>query len=48
MKSVVIKGNYSLVLLSPEIIMGKWSLLSKVYQERLVGVIVDEAHCVVK
>ena len=49
-KSDVIKGNYSLVLLSPEMIMGKWRslLLSKVYQERLVGVVVDEAHCVVK
>ena len=49
-KSDVIKGNYSLVLLSLEMIMSKWRslLLTKVYQERLVCVVVDEAHCVVK
>ena len=49
-ESDAIKGNNSFVLLSPEMIMGKWRslLLSKVYQEQLVGVTVDEAHCVVK
>ena len=49
-KNDVMKGKYSIVLLSPEMTMSKWRslLLTRVYQQRLVGVVVDEAHCVVK
>jgi superfamily II DNA helicase RecQ len=42
-KKEVMEGNYSIVLLSPEMIIDKWRslLLSNVYQERLVGVVID-------
>lgn len=43
-------GQAQLVCISPESIIGNtrfWSmLLSPVYQEHLVALVVDEAHCV--
>ena len=48
----ICSGDFQLVFLSPEslIMDGRWRdmLLSSVYQERLVGLVVDEAHCVIK
>ena len=48
----VINGNFQVVYISPEMLIGKrmWRdmLLSDCYQDRLVGVIIDEAHCVKK
>ena len=43
-------GKYSLVFISPELFVGKWRriLETKVYQEKLIGIVVDEAHCVLK
>lgn len=45
-------GKYQLVFTSPESLMSSvwWRdvLLSPVYQDNLVGLIVDEAHCVKK
>ena len=47
-KANVIKGNYS--ILSPELLVTTWTNLfsNSEYQERLVGLVIDEAHCVVK
>lgn len=49
-KDEVNKGHYNILFMSPELLMIKWrSLLgSSIYQSCLVGVIIDEAHCVVK
>ena len=48
----VCSGNFQLFFLSPESLLtdGRWRdmLQSVVYQERLVGLLVDEAHCVKK
>ena len=48
----VMKGNVSIVLISPEalFISTKWKsmLSSDIYRENLVGFIVDEAHCIKK
>ncbi len=48
----VMKGNFSIVFISPEalFISTKWKsmLSSDVYRENLVGFIVDEAHCIKK
>ena len=43
-------GAYSIVYMSPELLVEKWrSLFSTlVYKNRFVGLIVDEANCVVK
>ena len=45
-------GDFQLVFLSPESLLrdGHWRVMlqSAVYQERMVGLIVDEAHCVKK
>ena len=42
-------GKYALVFISPEAIIGgcMWRemLRSQIYQENLVAVVVDEAHC---
>ena len=50
MKDGVLKGEYQLVYISPELLMVnlKWRemLRSTVYQSKLKGFIVDEAHCV--
>lgn len=44
------RGHYQLMILSPEHLFYNSSLrdmlLSPIYQERLVGFIVDEAHCI--
>ena len=44
------KGAYQLIYISPEMLLGtnKWRaiLTSDLFQSRLVGVVVDEAHCV--
>ena len=49
-KANVIKGNYSILYLSPELLVTTWTNLfsNSEYQERLVGLVIDEAHCVVK
>ena len=48
----VINGEYQLVFISPESILSKskWRkmLLSDVYQNNVVGLAIDEAHCVRK
>ena len=48
----VLQGEFSLVYMSPEQLLarGKWRemLRSDVYREKMVGFIVDEAHCVKK
>ena len=44
------KGGFQIVYISPEMILGtkKWCsvLDSNLYQSRLVGLVIDEAHCV--
>ena len=51
-KDGVLKGQYQLLFISPEsLIMNlQWRemLCSEVYQQNLVGLAVDEAHCVTK
>ena len=49
-KENVYKAVYSILFMSPELLVDKWRSLfaSPEYQKRLIGVIVDEAHCVVK
>lgn len=46
----VLKGEIQLVLISPESIVNvtryRNMLLSQVYKEKLVGLVIDEAHCV--
>ena len=46
------KGKYQYILTTPEILLcsKNWSgvFCSTSFQERLVGVIIDEAHCVKK
>ena len=46
----VMKGQCQLVLISPEAIINdtpyRDMLLKEVYQKRIVGIAVDEAHCV--
>ena len=46
----VINGEAQIVLISPENILCNWNyqnmMLSTVYKEKLIGVAVDEAHCV--
>ena len=46
----VSSGQYSILYISPELLLSKWRGLfaSPVYQRWLVELIVDEAHCVVK
>ena len=51
-KMEVVSGNYRLVFLSPEqlLTVKKWRIMlqSQVYRVQLVGLVVDEAHCVKK
>ena len=49
-KNDVNKGVFNIVFMSPELLVGKWRSLfvSDIYKKRLVGLIVDEAHCVIK
>ena len=46
------KGQFQLLYISPESLLRnpQWRelLLSKVYRENLVALVVDEAHCVTK
>ena len=45
------RGMFSLVYASPEMLLdqkGSEILMSDVYTDRLCGVFVDEAHCIVK
>lgn len=48
----VFKGQYQLVFISPESLIRnlRWRemLRSDVYQQNLVGLAIDEAHCVTK
>ena len=41
-------GKYSVLFMSPELLVSSWRNLFSSYNKRLVGLIVDEAHCVVK
>ena len=49
---LVFEGHYQILFLSPESLLtnNKWRdvLMSDVYQQNLVAVVVDEAHCVKK
>ena len=49
-KQNVVNGMYSILFMSPELLVNKWRSLfsSSIYQARLVGLVIDEAHCVVK
>ena len=51
-ESEIIGGQFSIIYISPELLLrkAKWRemLRSALFQERLVGFIVDEAHCVKK
>ncbi len=46
----VLKGQCELVFISPESIISnplyRNMLLTEVYKERMVGLVVDEAHCI--
>ena len=46
----MLAGEYQIIFLSPEVLLTelRWRemLRTEVYQNNLVGVIVDEAHCV--
>ena len=45
----VVQGRYKIVFFSPEMVrLKKWRkvLMNDVYQDRLVGLAIDEAHCV--
>ena len=48
----ILQGEFSLVYISPEQLLarGKWRemLRSDIYREKMVGFVVDEAHCVKK
>ena len=50
MEGKLYRGEYQLVFVSPEMILcdERWDdiLSSSEYQEHLVGLVVDEAHCV--
>ena len=45
----VMNGEYSLVYMSPESVL-QWreKFHSQLYQQRLKGIVIDEAHCVEK
>ena len=51
-KDGVLKGQYQLLFIRPELLIMnlQWRemLRSEVYQQNLVGLAVDEAHCVTK
>ena len=48
--SEINEGKYSMVFLSSELLVGRWRKLLEipVYQEKLIGLVIDEAHCVLK
>ena len=45
----VLHGDYNVLYMSPEMLVkeGREILSNDTYKERLVGSIIDEAHCVV-
>ena len=45
-KIAVNNGQYNIVFMSPELLVGKWRniLGSEIYKKCLLGLIVDEAH----
>jgi len=49
-KSDVVAGKYKFIYISPESLLGvprfRDMLLTLPYQERLIGIVIDEAHCV--
>ena len=49
-KQNVNEGKYNVIFMSPELMVGKWRGLfsNQLYKERLIGLVVDEAHCVIK
>ena len=49
-KKKVVSGKYSILFMSPKQLVDKWRFLfsSSVYNDRLIGLVVDEAQCVVK
>ncbi|XP_011406191.1 PREDICTED: uncharacterized protein LOC105314005 [Amphimedon queenslandica] len=49
-KDDVAAGKFQLVFMSPELLVWKWRALltSSVYCKHLVGIVIDEAHCVVQ
>ena len=49
-KDNVNNGKYCIVFMSPELLVGKMRSIfgNPVYQKRLIGLIIDEAHCVIK
>ena len=51
-KSRVGKGAYSVIFVSPELILGDKSWVdmfrSSALSERLIGIVIDEAHCIKK
>lgn len=48
--SSINSGNFSVLFVSLELIVGKWRKLLKIktYQEKFLGLVIDEAHCVMK
>ena len=51
-ESEILDGKFSIIYISPELLLRKFKwremLRSDLFQQRLVGFIVDEAHCVKK
>ena len=49
-KENVNRGMYSVLFMSPELLVSRYHGLfaSSIHQKRLVGLVVDAAHCVVK
>ena len=51
-RRIVKEGGYQLVFFSPEAVVStpKWRsvLQSKVYQDNVVALVIDEAHCIYK
>ena len=52
MKSGVLEGKYQLVFISPELLIGREKFQcmcqNEIYTERLVALVIDEAHYVKK
>ena len=49
-KKKIVNGEYQMIYVSPESLLARkrWRkmLLSDVYQQNLVAIVIDEAHCV--
>ena len=52
MQDSIMRGEYQLVFISPEALLGtlRWRALlcESTYRQRLIGFVIDEAHCVLK